>query len=189
MNRNLAFFLLIVLLCGCDKQQRRINEITKIEIATGGCFGPCQSTVVSVDSSLNYRYWGGGDSWAARVDDSKNGKLRGYFSAKTSREFWDTLNIKLEQINFKQLDTVYAHSVDDQSLSVLIHYGNKIKHINAHSASLPDSVGRVFYYIIRSYKTIKPKPTKDTFLFEPANSPYPKPDPRDVRFPPPIKNN
>ncbi|QEC78232.1 DUF6438 domain-containing protein [Mucilaginibacter ginsenosidivorax] len=181
------FFTILFFLAACNKQSGRNNEITKIEIATGGCFGPCQSTVVSIDSSLSYKYWGGGLSFILPSDTGKKEKLLGYYSAKISRAFWDTLNMKLEHISYKHLDTIYQHSVDDQSLEVFIHYGNKVKRIKAQSASLPDGVGEVLYYIIRSYKIVKPKPTRDTFRFESVQRPFPAPDVRGIRFPPPTK--
>ena len=166
MKHSLIFLLTIAFLSSCDKHNRRKNEITKIEIATGVCFGPCQSTIVSIDSSLNYKYFGGETYFTLPPDSKNNGKLKGYYSARISPGFWDTLNIKLETINYKKLDTSYQHSVDDQSLEVFIHYNDKTKHIKAQSASLPESVAQVFYYLINSYKSIKPKPTKDVFRFE-----------------------
>jgi hypothetical protein len=183
----LLSFFVTLLLSGCHRSGQRINEISKIEIETGGCFGPCQSTVVSIDSSLVYKYYGGSTSFVLPLDAKNDRKLNGYFLGKVSHEFWDTLNIKLENIKYKQLDTIYKNSVDDQSLEIFIYYGDKIKHIKAQSASLPVSVAHVFYYIIRSYKTIRPKPTKDTFIFE-STIHKSIPDIRQVKFPPPVKN-
>jgi hypothetical protein len=50
----LTTVMVLVLISACHKQEGRNNEITKIEVATGGCFGPCQYTAVSIDSSLTY---------------------------------------------------------------------------------------------------------------------------------------
>lgn len=190
MKHNILFPIFITFLlfsCHNGNYRQRKNEITKIEIATGGCFGPCQSTVTSIDSSLEYRYFGG-ETYFLPQDAAKDGKLKGYYSGKIRQGFWDTLNIKFENIDYKHLDTSYQHSVDDQSLEIFIHYGNKIKHIKAQSGSLPDSVAHVFYYVINSYKTVKPKPVKDTFLFESeVQRPIPMPDVRNVKFPPPEK--
>jgi hypothetical protein len=189
MKSSLIFLLSIAFLSSCDRSVKRKNEITKIEIATGGCFGPCQSTVVSIDSSLNYRYFGG-DTYFTLPLYAVSGKLKGYYSGKISQGFWDTVNIKLEHINYKQLDSSYQHSIDDQSLEVFIHYGNKIKHIKAQSASLPDSIAHVFYYVINSYKSVKPKSTKDTFNFESTTQrPIPMPNIHMVKFPPPTKKH
>ncbi|EHQ27650.1 DUF6438 domain-containing protein [Mucilaginibacter paludis] len=190
MKQYLTLLLLIAFLSSCDKHWQRQNEITKIEIATGGCFGPCQSTIVSIDSSLDYKYFGGDTYFTLPPDAENNGKLKGYYSTRISAEFWDTLNIKLESINYKKLDTLYQHSVDDQSLEVFIHYNNKIKHIKAQSASLPDSVAHVFYYLSNSYKFIKPKSTKDIFRFESESQrPRPMPNVHNFKFPPPSKKS
>lgn len=168
MKQYLLLFFALASLLACNNSSAKKDEITKIEIATGGCFGPCQSTVVSIDSSLSYKYFGGGVSLVFRGDTSNKGKLKGYYSATISRAFWDTIKTKLEDINFRRLDTSYQQSVDDQSLEVFIHYGNKLKHIKAQSASLPEGASNVFYYIIKSYKIIKPKPSGDAFSFESA---------------------
>ncbi|MDN3550697.1 DUF6438 domain-containing protein [Mucilaginibacter aquaedulcis] len=188
MKQYLTLLFLIAFLSSCDKHSHRQDEISRIEIATGGCFGPCQSTIVSIDSSLDYRYFGGETYFTLPSDAKINGKLNGYYFAKITPGFWDTLNIKLDEINYKKLDTSYQHSVDDQSLEVFIHYNNKIKHIKAQSASLPENAVHMFYYVINSYKTIKPKPTKDTFNFESEiQRPIPMPDVHNVKFPPPSK--
>lgn len=188
MKHYLLLLATIVFLSSCDRKDQRKNEITKIEIATGGCFGPCQSTVVSIDDALHYRYFGGDTHFPLPPDAGNNGRLKGYYSGKISRGFWDTLNIKFEHIKYKQLDSSYPHTIDDQSLEVFIHYGNKIKHIKAQSASLPDSVARVFYDVINSYKIVKPKPTRDTFKFESTTQePMPMPDIQMIKFPPPAK--
>lgn len=63
---------------------------------------------------------GGGISFGLPSGAGNNGKLNGYYSWRVSQVFWDTLNIKLEHINYKQLDTSYRYSVDDQSLEILL---------------------------------------------------------------------
>jgi hypothetical protein len=166
MKRYFLLFIPIISILACNKSSKSEGEISKIEIVTGRCFGPCQSTVVSIDSTLAYKYYGGGVSMVFRNDTSNKRKLKGYYSAKISQAYWDELKTKFEDIDYKQLDTSYQNSIDDQSLEVFIHYGNKLKHITARSASLPEDAAKVFYYVINSYKTIKPKPSRDTFSFE-----------------------
>jgi len=152
------------LLSACHKQERKNNEIIKIEVATGGCFGPCQYTAVSIDSSLTYKYYGGPVLSRTNRPEDKF-KIEGYYVGKVSRALWDTLNMKLEQIRYKQLDTSYEHTVDDQLLEIIIHYNGQTKHIRAQSASLPDSVAKVFHWISESYQFVKPKTVKDTLQF------------------------
>lgn len=178
----------LCLLSACHKKKRRNNDITKIEVSTGDCFGPCQLTAVSIDSSLTYNYYGGETPFTEPVQDTV--KLRGYFTGKVSKAFWDTLNIKLDQIKYQQLDSVYQHSVDDQSLEVLIYYNGKTKHIRAQSASLPDNVRKVIYWIASSYKKVRIIPVKDSIIFHTTEQqPFKvQIDLKDVKFPPPKFN-
>ena len=53
----LTVLIAIYLLTACKEREQLINEITKIEVATGSCFGTCPLTVVSIDSSLTYSLW------------------------------------------------------------------------------------------------------------------------------------
>jgi hypothetical protein len=85
--------------------------------------------------------------------------------------------MKLEQIRYKQLDTSYEHTVDDQSLEFIIHYSNKTKHIRAQAASLPNNVGKVFNWISDSYRNLKLKRTHDSLRFE-TTVQYPPPPPK-----------
>jgi hypothetical protein len=188
--KQLIFLIFIIFLVACSKPNQRHNEITKIEIATGGCFGPCQLTAVVIDSSLLYHYYGGEIRPALFPKPEQREKLVGYYTGIITKDFWDSLNVKLEKINYKQLDTAYERSVDDESLEVFIHYGNKVKHIKAQSASLPDSVAQVFYYIIKSHKLLKLKSTTDTFEIESKiHLPLPMPNIRKIKFPPPDKTD
>lgn len=178
----------ICLLSACHKQEHRNNEITKIEVATGDCFGPCQLTAVSIDSSLTYYYYGGETPFTEPVPDTV--KLRGYFTGKVSKAFWNTLNLKLNQIKYQQLDSVYQQSVDDQSLEVLIYYNGKTKHISAQSASLPENVREAIYWIVYSYKNVKITPIKDSIRFHTTEQqPFKvQNDLKDVKFDPPKLN-
>lgn len=188
MRSHILFLLFTILsllsVYSCN-YGKRYSEITKIEIATGSCFGPCQPTITSIDSSLKYYFFGDNIPFELKSNTVKGIKLVGHYSGKVSKEFWDTLNIKMESINYKNLDTSYNHSIDDQSLEVFIHYGDKIKHIRAQSGSLPDNVANVFYYVIYSYKTIKLKPIKDTIRFESeAQRPVHMLNVKKIKFPP-----
>lgn len=161
----------LLLTIACNKPINRNNEITKIELATGDCFGECPLTVVSVDSTLTYKFYGG-----------QYAKKKGYYTAHISQGLFDTLIIKLMSINYKQLNTSYEHSVDDQSLELIVHYQNKVKHVRAQSSSLPDSVSKVFYFLANTYKAVKLTQIKDSIRFETVIQ---KPLPVDlVKFPP-----
>ena len=144
----------------CNRNEPRHNEISKIEVATGDCFGPCQLTAISIDSQLNLNYYGG-----ELLPGKPRKVLKGNFNGQFTQRLWDTLNSKLERVNYKLLDTSYEHSIDDQSLEIVIYQGNKIKHIRAQSASLPDSVREVFSWVADAYKLVALQPTKNPIKF------------------------
>jgi len=152
--------VVIVSLMSCKRNEPRHNEISKIEVATGYCFGACQFTAISIDSQLNLNYYGG-----QLLPGKPRKVLKGNFNGRFTQRLWDTLNSKLERINYKLLDTSYQNSYDDQSLEIVIYHGNKTKHIRAQSVSLPDSVRKVFYWITDAYKLVPLQPAKNPFKF------------------------
>lgn len=175
-----------MLLTACESPARRTNEITKIEVATGYCFGSCQPIVVSIDRSLQFKYYGDSIFVDFSPEPNRGHRLYGYYTGKISRQLWDTLNDSLEAIHFKRLDTAYEHSVDDQSLEIFIHYGkNKLKHIKAQSASLPDSVANTFYFIANSYRKVRLRRATDTLQFDSKRSHLSMSNILQVKSPPP----
>jgi len=138
MIRNILIIsLTLQIFASCNSyktRERRKNQITKVCFATGGCYGNCPFLAVEIDSSLNYKFYGG-----------KYADKPGYFTGKVSRGFWDTLNIKFERINYKQLDTSYEHSHDDLSTETVLYFDKQRKHIYGQSESFPDSVRSVLY--------------------------------------------
>lgn len=152
--------LIVILASSCQRQERRYNEISSVELATGDCFGPCQYTATSIDSSLKFNFFGGPFS-----PGRTRKVVKGNYTGRISSAFWDSLNKKLEHIHYKLLDTSYQQSVDDQSLELIVYYHNKIKHVKAQSASLPDSVREVFDWIANSYKSVKLEPGTRPFQY------------------------
>jgi hypothetical protein len=139
-----------------QKNQIRENDINKVCFATGGCNGTCPVLAIEIDSSLTYKLFGG-----------MHAPMTGYFTGSVSHGFWDTLNIKFEHIDYKQIDTLYDNSVDDLSTETILYFGNKRKHIYAQSASLPDSIMTVFRWLMSSYKNAALTKIKDgEILFE-----------------------
>jgi hypothetical protein len=128
MIRNILIISLTILMfasCNSDNTiEKRKNEITKVCFATGGCYGTCPFLAIEIDSSLNYKFYGG-----------EYADTTGYFTGKVSQGFWDTLNIKFESINYKQLDTSYEHSIDDLSTETVLYFDKQRKHIHGQSAS------------------------------------------------------
>lgn len=148
-----VFILALLFSCGNGKHKRP-NEIKRVVFASGGCFGQCPIQAFEIDSTLIVKYYG--------VEYTDH---IGYFTGNISTGFWDTLNIKLENINYKQLDSSYEHSVDDLSTEIYIYYNNKVKHIHGQSASLPDSVMMVYEWLMTEIKQIKMQPSKESFEF------------------------
>lgn len=156
------FQFLLILFSSCNliqKTDKQENEISKICFASNGCFGTCPHLAIEIDSSLNYRFLGGSYS-----------EMKGLFEGKISRGFWDTLNLDFNKINYKKLDSTYLHSVDDVSIETIIFSKGNKKHILAQSSSLPDSIRKVFFKYLNSYKfqnLVKQKENKYTiFTFE-----------------------
>jgi len=153
-------FLVALFISSCQRQKTRYNEISSIELATGDCFGSCQYTATQIDSSLRFNFLGG------PLSSGRTRKIiRGNYTGRISSAFWDSLNKKLEYIHYKLLDTSYQQSADDQSLELIVYYHNKIKHVKAQSASLPDSVREVFDWIANSYKSVKLEPVERPFHY------------------------
>jgi hypothetical protein len=164
---KLSYISLIIICCcqitilGCKKPVSRKNEIIKVEVATGWCFGPCQLTALSIDSSLELKYFGG------RLLPGRWRKtLQGYYKGRVSRLFWDSLNMKLEDIKYKKLDTNRQWVMDSQILEVIIYYRNGVKHIKTSEGSFPDSIEKVFLWIDSSYKATKLQHIKGPIQFK-----------------------
>jgi len=141
--------LFTIILIACNRSIQRNNEITKVELATSSCFGSCAITAVSIDSSLSFEFYGG-----------SHALKKGYYSGKIPLKIWDSINIKLESVNYKNLYIHYLPPNDDQTLELIVHYkNNKIKHILASSFRLAhvknsDSTAKVFYWISNIYKSM-----------------------------------
>ena len=141
--------------------------------ATGGCYGTCPIQAIDIDSTLAFKYHG------IEYTDKK-----GFYTGVVTSDFWDTLNIKLESINYKKLDTAYNHSVDDLSTEIFIYYKDTVKHIYGQSASLPDSVMTVYGWLLNSMRTFELKTTQDSLTFPTViEKPLPPPPmPENIKF-------
>lgn len=173
--------IILVALFGCspNKKSYQQNVINRIVFATGGCFGTCPIQVIDIDSSLTFKYHG--------VEYTNN---LGFYNGKITNGLWDTLNLKLESIKYRQLRASYDHSVDDLSTELYIFYdGNKVKHISGQSASLPDSVMTVYQWLLTSIKKLKFKRTTDSLVFPTQIEKHiPGLEVDHIKFPPPKTN-
>lgn len=168
---------ILTLFISCDNNKHgRQNEIKRVVFATGGCYGHCPIQAIEIDSSLKFKYHG------VEYTDSI-----GFFVGNITNDFWDTLNFKFENINYKQLDSSYEHSVDDLSTEIYIYYNNKVKHIHGQSASLPDSVMTVYLWLMKEIKLLKMQPINDSLTFPTiVEKPLPMPPmPKNFKFVPP----
>jgi Domain of unknown function (DUF6438) len=162
----------------CHKPVHPKDQIRSIEIATSGCLRNCPVVAVRIDSSLVFKYHGG-----------YKAKLKGYYSGTISQGFWDTLNVKLKQINFKKLDTTPYYGLDGEQSEVIFYWESHKKHISKSIDDTPDEVSNVLTWVLNSYKHIPLYKTKDTIGFESRfiniRPPLLKKD--SVKFPPPAQ--
>lgn len=111
-------------------------------------------------------------------------KRKGYFIGKISAECWDSINMKFEKIHYKELDTLYDHSVDDPPTHLIVDYLNKSKTIRGQSASLPEEVIKTYHWLIELTEKQKLIKTNDSLHFEKDNIRFMLPPP-----PPPMPRN
>lgn len=166
----------VCLFAACNSPVAKKYEINKIEIATGGCLRGCPVIGEIIDSSLAFTYYGG-----------YKAKFQGYYEGKVTQAFWDTLNLKLKQINFKKLDTSATLPLDGESAEVVFYWGNHKRHVFKSIYDDPDSVSHLLIWIVNSYKRMELHKLSGIVLFETTfqfmTPPKPKRD--NVKFPPP----
>jgi len=177
--RYILIFTILLASCSRAKKTDNENSITKIEFATGECYGDCTQIAINLDSDLIFNYYGG-----------KNAKLKGFYSGNISEPVWDTLNRKLEAIHNKgQTDGMGI--MDDEEVELIIYYHHKSIHINSTLNSLPDSTRKVIEWLKKSINYVKLNPAKDSIkfgtIFQYEKPPIPSI--KQVKFPPPRKEN
>jgi hypothetical protein len=136
----------------------------RISFATGGCMGHCPYLAIAIDSSLNYYFEG------VEYCDSLH---TGFFIGKISQDFWDTLNMKFEQIDYMHLDSAYEHSADDLATEIFIYTKDKRKRIIGQEMSLPENLLKVYGWLFNSYKTMRLSKVIDTKIQNPVPPPPP----------------
>lgn len=151
-----TILLLILTLYSCQEKSVSVrhNKITKLTFATGGCFGDCPFLAIEIDSTLDYKFYGG-----------KNADVKGYYIGKISQTLWDTINIRFEPLQNRNLDT-NIRSVDDMSIQSIIHFGQSVTKIKRQEMDLPKDIRDNFYWLMDSYKRIKLEKVADTIHFE-----------------------
>jgi len=157
-TRIIILLIIIASTFSCNDKKfnlQRQNEIHKIVFATGGCYGQCPIQVFSIDSSLTVKYQG------VKYTDNN-----GFYIGSIDRTLFDTINIKFENINYKQLDTTYSGTVDDLSTELFIYYGDKIKRITSPLSDLPDTVQVLYNWLLTTQKKFVLSKTNDSLKFE-----------------------
>jgi Domain of unknown function (DUF6438) len=158
IHRYLLLVLVIPIGWSCQHPKpvtpRRNNKITSISFASGGCFGRCPEFAMKIDSDLRIAFYG-----------ERYSEKAGFYTAKVTSDFWDSLNEQFERIHFDRLDSAYDQSVDDLAVMVTVCYGKTTKRVFGQSHDLPDSVRKAFDWLMNSYKRAALKPAPDTAHF------------------------
>ena len=177
-----CFPLLVIgwcLLTSCNKPTINKNSISRIDIATSGCLRGCPVVGLSIDSTLELKYYGG---YKAR--------LHGYYEGEVSNGFWDTLNYNLKMIKFNELDTSKDMPIDGEVAEVIFYWNGQKRHVYKSIYEDADSVSHILIGVINSYQHIELHKIKDSIKFETIYQYLMPPSPKayNVVFPPPVKN-
>lgn len=168
-----VIFLVILSSCVIPKPSRK-NEIKKVVFATGGCTKECPMFAISVDSALNYKFHG-----------VKQVLPIGYFTGKIIQEFWDSLNIKLETVQYKLLQPLYTDDEWANRDEIVIYFNDTVKSVLGQSTVLPESVAKVFSWIKNSYRRVNLNKS-DSIAFETWVDKIFPPVMETVKFVPPV---
>jgi hypothetical protein len=177
-------FLIVLISFSCNKPHRK-NEIIKIELArSGGLNRNDPGTAISIDSSLNYKYYGVLNHNHFGKSDFPQPK---YYEGLISEELWDTLNQKIERIKYKTLDTVDNGGVTDVNyFELIIHWRNGRKRITRIDTGGNYPVIKTLIWLNNSYKNIKLKQVNEPLKFETTYQIPPHSNLKPIKFPPPV---
>ena len=171
--RPILVLLIPTLLFGCKRSISQNNEIGKIEFARTGAPRSDHGASISIDSSLNYKYWG----------DYGTEKQK-FFVGKINQEFWDTLNLKLERIDFKTVkQQVTEGCIDCEDYELIIHWQRGTKHILRTGTMAKDPVIQVCKWLGDKRNIPKLKQIKDSIRFESNTHHTIKPRIKSIEFP------
>jgi hypothetical protein len=146
--------ILTLFACKSENKNEENTKIDRIVLASGGCYGQCPYQALDITENLKVNYFGGEFS-----------KLEGDFHSNIKQIVWDTICKRLNELEYNECDSIYDNSVDDQSIELIIYYGNKKKHIKGQSASFPEELNALFYEIIHLTKTMDMKKSKKAYQF------------------------
>jgi hypothetical protein len=178
MRLHVLFFLIIILFSHCNGHVSKRNAISRIEVAKGGCLRRCPATAISIDSSLTFNYFGG-----------DHARLEGNYTGKVTGGFWDSLNMKLERVNYRYIDTTEYFALDEEQAEVIYYWGGSKRRITLpiDRSDTTDYKSILFRELAYSYDHIKLHKVKENIKFEVkyqyTKEPILKED--TVKFPPP----
>jgi len=161
--------LLIIFFIGCAKHAIHNNEIKRIDFASEGI-------TISIDSSLSYKCF----------ECGRDGKI-GFYKGKVATELWDSLNVKLDSINFDTLKSVDCRNEFDPGIEIFIQKTKTTKHFASNLTCLSGRIKSVFYWIADTHKRLKLIQNKDTIKFDVKSMCPPVESKHQVKFPP-VKN-
>jgi hypothetical protein len=166
----------MLLLASCTHVPKPVNEITRIEFAQSGAWSNWPSAI-SIDNALAYKFYGG------------KGLDRHYYIGKVSRQFWDTLNRKIEKIDFSKMRPDDKQTIMDANYyELIIHWRDSSKRVVRQGFVITDSLSRIASWLDGSYRNIDLKQVSTPIKFETTFQIGPHINIDQVRFPPPIKN-
>ena len=173
--RPIIVVIISLLFFECKKPVNRNNEIRKIEFARSGAWSDW-GVSISIDSSLNYKYWGD-----YRAERQK------FFVGKVSHAFWDTLNLKLEQIKFKTVKPQMINDCKDcEYYELIVHWNNGITRILRSGSEVSDPVIRMCTWLGDNRNIPDLKQIKDSIKFETHTHYVINPSIKSIKFPPPL---
>jgi len=165
----------ITLLLSCRHEAHPVNQLTKIEFARSGGW-PDPRTAIEIDSSLQCHYYG---------DRSFSSY---YYEGKVSAAFWDTLNRKVDAIDFKTARPDDKQDVADaQYWELIIHYKNNKMRFVRMGLVVTDSLSRLSAWLDNTHKRVELVNVAKSYKFETHFQEPARPDISQIRFPPPIK--
>jgi hypothetical protein len=158
----ILFGVIIFFSCNSDTNERsnysdktKKIQINKIVFGSGGCFGECPMFALEINSDLEVKYRG-----VMFVENT------GFYRGKVSKEFWNELELKLNNMNFLKYDSAYFNSADSQSSEIYIYYSdNKCKLIQGMRPDIPRSLDKFYSWLTESISKMNLEKTNDSLKF------------------------
>lgn len=176
----------ITIFISCFQPRHANNEFTEVELARSGA-GLDNGTAISINSSLQYHYY---HSELRLGQKAKSD----YFVGKASREFWDTLSIKLNAIHYKTIDSTDNRHIEDEHYYELVVKAKtgKSRIIRMRTINSKDSISKMFEWLNDSHKNVRLEKSTSPFKFETTFQNHPDwkalgVDIGNMKFLPPMK--